>query len=187
MNITPLRLAGVPLHPVSLAARHLPVGWQDATARAIQRLAFGDLTRLGYPRSALGAFTRQATDDVTIAVDDGFARALKTGRISMKPAIDHFDGPHACFTDGTTCSPDVLICATGYRPSLELIAGHLVALDRHGMPPYTGPVSSRQHPGSSVHAGGAPIGSRSAAAGNRSRELSTSRGAPSPASRAPGP
>jgi hypothetical protein len=65
----------------------------------------------------------------------------------MKPAIDHFDGPHACFTDGTTCSPDVLICATGYRPSLEPIAGHLVALDRHGMPPYTGPVSSPQHPG----------------------------------------
>ena len=85
MNITPLRLAGVPLHPVSLAARHLPVRWQDTTARAIQRVAFGDLTRLGYPRSRLGAFTRQASDGVTIAVDDGFVRALKTGRITMKP------------------------------------------------------------------------------------------------------
>ena len=147
MNITPLRLAGVPLHPVSLAARHLPIRWQDTTARVIQRLAFGDLSRLGYPRSRLGAFTRQATDDVTIAVDDGFAHALRTGRITMKPAIGHFDGPRACFTDGTSCTPDVLICATGYRPSLEPIVGHLVALDQHGMPPYTGAVSSPQLPG----------------------------------------
>ena len=147
MNITPLRLAGVPLHPVSLAARHLPVRWQDTTARAIQRVAFGDLTRLGYPRSRLGAFTRQASDGVTIAVNDGFVRALKTGRITMKPAIERFDGPHACFTDGTRCTPDVLICATGYRPSLEPIAGHLVALDQHGMPPYSGAVSSPQLPG----------------------------------------
>ena len=147
MNITPLRLAGVPLHPVSLAARHLPVPWQDTTARAIQRVAFGDLTRLGYPRSRLGAFTRQARDGVTIAVDDGFVRALKTGRITMKPAIERFDGSRAGFTDGTTCTPDVVICATGYRPSLEPIVGHLVALDRHGMPPYSGAVSSPQLPG----------------------------------------
>ena len=40
--------------------------------------------------------------------------------------------------------------------------------------------------GSSVHAGGAAARSRSAAAGNLSRELSTRRGAPSSASRAPG-
>jgi cation diffusion facilitator CzcD-associated flavoprotein CzcO len=77
MNITPLRLGGVPLHPVSLAARYLPLHWQDANARAVQRLAFGDLSRLGYPRSALGAFTREAADGVTVAVDSGFVRALR--------------------------------------------------------------------------------------------------------------
>ena len=50
MNITPRRLGGVPLHPVSVTARYLPLRWQDATARAAQRLAFGDLSRFGYPR-----------------------------------------------------------------------------------------------------------------------------------------
>jgi cation diffusion facilitator CzcD-associated flavoprotein CzcO len=49
MNITPLRLGGVPLHPVSVMGRHLPLAWQDANARVVQRLAFGDLTRLGHP------------------------------------------------------------------------------------------------------------------------------------------
>jgi putative flavoprotein involved in K+ transport len=39
---------------------------------------------------------------------------------------------------GTDCFPDVVIGATGYRPGLEQIAGHLVALDARGMPPFTG-------------------------------------------------
>ena len=60
MNITPLRLAGIPLHPVSLAGRRLPLRVQDANVRLVQRLAFGDLRRYGYPRSELGAFTRLA-------------------------------------------------------------------------------------------------------------------------------
>jgi cation diffusion facilitator CzcD-associated flavoprotein CzcO len=147
MNITPLRLGGVPLHPVSVLGRYLPLAWQDANARAVQRLAFGDLARLGYPRSAAGAFTRFAADGVTVAVDDGFVRALKAGRITMKPAIERFDGPRACFTDGTSCAPDAVICATGYRPGLEQIAGHLVTLDARGIPPFTGARSSPAHPG----------------------------------------
>ena len=147
MNITPLRLGGVPLHPVSVLGRYLPLRWQDANARVVQRLAFGDLARLGYPQSAAGAFTRAAADGVMVAVDDGFVRALKTGRITMKPAIDRFDGPQACFTDGTACAPDAVICATGYRPGLEQLAGHLVTLDAHGMPPFTGARSSPAHPG----------------------------------------
>jgi hypothetical protein len=113
----------------------------------VQRLAFGDLARLGYPRSALGAFTRAAAEGVTVAVDDGFVRALKAGRITMKPAIDRFDGPQVRFTDGTSCAPDAVICATGYRPGPEQLAGHLVTLDARGMPPFTGARSSPAHPG----------------------------------------
>jgi hypothetical protein len=147
MTVTPRRLGGVPLHPVSVALRHLPLRWQDATARAVQRLAFGDLGRFGYPRPALGPFTRQRTDGVTIAVDDGFARALKDGRVVMKPGIAGFDGPLVRFTDGTSCAPNAVICATGYRPGIEALAGHLVTLDRRGMPAFMGAASSPEHPG----------------------------------------
>ena len=147
MTVTPRRLGGVPLHPVSVSLRHTPVRWQDVTARAVQRLAFGDLSRFSYPVPALGPFTRQRTDGVTIAVDDGFARALKAGRVVMKPGIDRFDGPRVCFTDGTSCAPNVVICATGYRPGIEALAGHLVTLDRRGMPPFTGAASSPEHRG----------------------------------------
>jgi putative flavoprotein involved in K+ transport len=74
-------------------------------------------------------------------------RALKAGRVTMKPAIDRFDGPLVYFADGTSCAPDAVICATGYRPGLEHIAGHLVTLDAQGMPPFTGACSSPLHPG----------------------------------------
>ena len=147
MNISPLRLAGIPLHPVSIAGRRLPRRAQDANVRAIQRLAFGDLSRYGYPRSDLGAFTRITADGVTVAVDDGFVRALKTGRVMMKPAVDRVEGRKVCFADGSACAPDVVICATGYRPALGPLVGHLVALDESGMPPFTGPASSPRHPG----------------------------------------
>jgi putative flavoprotein involved in K+ transport len=116
MNITPLRLAGIPMHPVSLAGRRLPRRAQDANVRAVQRLAFGDLSRYGYPRSDVGAFTRIAADGVTVAVDDGFVRALKSGRITMKPAVDRVDGRTIRFADGSACEPGVVICATGARP-----------------------------------------------------------------------
>lgn len=147
MNITPLRYGGIPMHPVSLATRYLPVRIQDANLRALQRIAFGDLSRRGYPRSELGAFSRQSAQGVTVAVDNGFVRAMKAGRIIMKPGIERLDGPDACFTDGTSCAPDVVICATGYRPGLEPLAGHLVTLDGRGMPPFTGTSASPRHPG----------------------------------------
>jgi hypothetical protein len=34
MTITPLRLGGVLLHPVSVLGRYLPLRWQDANALA---------------------------------------------------------------------------------------------------------------------------------------------------------
>jgi putative flavoprotein involved in K+ transport len=65
----------------------------------------------------------------------------------MKPGIDRFEGPQVRFADGTTCAPDVVICATGYRPAPRPMVGHLVALDAYGMPPFTGPARSPRHPG----------------------------------------
>lgn len=84
---------------------------------------------------------------MTLAVDDGFVAALKAGRVTMRPAIDHLDGDQVHFTDGTSCGPDVVICATGYRPGLEPLVGHLTTLDHIGMPPVTGPRPWPAHPG----------------------------------------
>jgi putative flavoprotein involved in K+ transport len=147
MNIAPIRLAGVPLHPVSAATRRLPLRVQDANLRAVAGLAFGDLGRYGYPRPAVGAFSRAAADGVSVALDDGFVAALKARRIELKPSVERFDGARVSFTDGTDCAPDVVICATGYRPGLEHMVGHLVSLDAQGMPPGGGQPPAPARPG----------------------------------------
>jgi putative flavoprotein involved in K+ transport len=147
MNIAPLRIAGIPSGTLGLTGRYLPVGVQDRNARLMQRAVFGDLTRYGYPSSDLGGYSRVRLDGVTFALDDGFVRALKAGRVVMKPALERFDGTDALFVDGSAVQPDVVILATGYRPGLEATVGHLVPLDNRGLPPFTGTQSGADHPG----------------------------------------
>jgi putative flavoprotein involved in K+ transport len=147
MNISPLRIAGIPTHHLSVSGRYLPISWQDRNARLTQRLCFGDLTRYGYPRSELGLFTRIHRDVVTGALDNGFVKALKAGRVVMKPGLDRFDGAQVHFADGSTVEPDVVVLATGYRPGLETTVGHLVDLDRTGRPAAIGARTLAAHPG----------------------------------------
>lgn len=68
--------------------------------RVVRRLACGDLSRYGYLRFHPGAFSRIAVQGVTVAVDDGFVRALKAGQVNMKPGIDRFEGQTVYFADG---------------------------------------------------------------------------------------
>ena len=147
MTVLPRQLLGVPLHPIPVATRRLPIKAQDANAQLMQRLVYGDLTRFGYPSAEVGPFTRQLADGVTAAIDGGFVRALKTGRVTMKPAIERFDGSTVVFADGSSEQPDVVITATGYRPGLEPLVGHLVNLDHKGLPPFMAATSSPAHPG----------------------------------------
>jgi putative flavoprotein involved in K+ transport len=65
MTVTPLRLGGVPLHPVSVAGRYLPRRWQDANARAVQRLAFGPHRPI--PACGSSAWTAASTATCTSA------------------------------------------------------------------------------------------------------------------------
>jgi cation diffusion facilitator CzcD-associated flavoprotein CzcO len=89
MNITPLRLGGAPLHPVSVLGRHLPLRWQDANARAVQRLAFGDLSRFGYPPPSTGSTARRPVSPM--------APAAHRMRSSARPAT----GPDWSRSSGT--------------------------------------------------------------------------------------
>lgn len=147
MHIVPARVAGVPLHLVAVSGRYLPIKVQDLNIRLVQRLAFGNLEQFGYRRSEVGALTRIGIDNVTLAVDDGFVAALKTGRVEMRPGVERLEGPTVHFTDDSTCTPDVVICATGYRPGLEALVGHFLPLDHLGMPPFVGTAASPEHPG----------------------------------------
>jgi hypothetical protein len=147
MNVAPKTFGGVPTHLSAVAGRRLPTRTQDILLRVMQTLAFGDLTSYGLQRAERGAFSRAISDGVTVAVDDGFVKGLKRGRVAVKPTIVCFDGPNVFFSDGTGCTPDVVLCATGYRPAIAHLVGHLVDLDEVGMPPFVGTTGSAELPG----------------------------------------
>ncbi|MBN1237480.1 MAG: NAD(P)/FAD-dependent oxidoreductase [Gammaproteobacteria bacterium] len=132
--VIPTRLAGFPVQRMAALMSRLPVPVVDAMLSATERIAFGNLRRHGLPRHPDGAATRLLRDGVAPAADDGFVAALKSGRVAAVPAVQEFDGANVVLTDGTALEPDVVICATGYRPGLEPLLGHLGVLDERGLP-----------------------------------------------------
>jgi putative flavoprotein involved in K+ transport len=146
-NLAPVEVFGVPLHPLAVATRWLPDWVNDRSFRMVGRLALGDLTRHGLPASTVGGFTRFRREFVAVAADDGFAAALKRGRVTVAPPVEAFDGDVVRFADGSGCRPDVVVCATGYRAGLEHLVDGIVELRARGLPPFSGPVASPEHPG----------------------------------------
>jgi cation diffusion facilitator CzcD-associated flavoprotein CzcO len=142
VTILPRRLGRVPVHPLGILARGAPVRFQDLTVEMTSRLAFGDLRRVGYPPPQQGAASLFAARGISPAADDGFVAALQRGRASVVGPVDRFAADGVVLADGQRLDADVVVCATGYRPGLEPLVGHLDVLDGRGRPvAVPGPVS----------------------------------------------
>jgi putative flavoprotein involved in K+ transport len=64
----------------------------------------------------------------------GFARAVRSGRITVVPGVAGLSGADARLSDGTILRPDAVILATGYRPSYPELLGDLGVLRPDGTP-----------------------------------------------------
>lgn len=146
-NIAPQYFLGLPAQLVVARLRWLPVKMQDLNIALVSRLALGNLTRLGIPPAPKGAVTRQREDCITLAVDDGFVKALKAKRFEVVAEIDSFSAHRVHLKNGNMIAPDAVICATGYRPGLESLVGHLGVLDGRGYPRSVAPHHAPNHPG----------------------------------------
>lgn len=133
-NLLPREVAGLPLHPLSVALRGLPIALKDANARVVRRLTLGDLSPFGLPTPAEGPFRHIARTGVTVAVDSGFSRLVRAGRVLVVPEIAAFERDGVRLVGGTMLSPSVVLAATGYRTGLETLVGDLGVLDGHGRP-----------------------------------------------------
>ena len=134
-TIVPERIFGLSAHIPFMWLRPLPIKAQDWMVALLGRVFLGDLRRYGLPRPKAGAVTRDMEDGVTFGVDRGFVRALKAGRFTVVPEIRAFHENSVELVDGSRLKPDAIICATGYRPGLEPLVGHLDLLDARGRPP----------------------------------------------------
>lgn len=146
-TIAPREILGLPLHPLSVGLRRLPEPILDSNTRLISRLAFGDLGAYGLPPPEVGAYERLRTTGVTIAVDQGFVRHVKAGRIEVVPEVERFGPRSVVLTGGRRLEPDAVIAATGFRRGLEPLVGHLGVLDERGLPAVGSGRSSADAPG----------------------------------------
>jgi putative flavoprotein involved in K+ transport len=125
---------GIANPTLGVVARHLPPPAVDAIARRMRTLTVGDLTPYGLATPTDGLYERVLRDDSIPLVDIGFLDALKTGKVTIVPAVTGFDGDRVLLGDGESIEVDAVIAATGYRPGLGEIVGHLGVLDTRGRP-----------------------------------------------------
>jgi cation diffusion facilitator CzcD-associated flavoprotein CzcO len=119
---------------------HLPTPVSDRIARFASRMDTGDLTEYGLAQPEVGLFTDVRTRGKVPAIVDGaVVEAIKERRIEVVSAVAALASHRVELADGTRLEPDAVVAATGYRPALEPLVGHLGVLRRDGMPQVIAP------------------------------------------------
>jgi putative flavoprotein involved in K+ transport len=126
-------LHGIPTQPIGIALRHVPPVVVNPLAAGLRRLSVPDLAAYGLPRpkAPLSQFLRTGTVPV---LDHGFVAAVRSGAITVRPAVGALDEDGVVHSDGSRSRPDAVIAATGYTPGLQSILGPLGLLDDRGLP-----------------------------------------------------
>jgi putative flavoprotein involved in K+ transport len=138
--------AGWPAQASGILVRRLPTMVVDRLAPYIARISVPDLSAYGMPRPTTGLYAR--VRDGAIPVQDvGLIAAVQAGRVEPVAAVERLDGDKVRLSDGADISPDVVIAATGYKPRLEPLVGHLGVLDSRGRPVVRGASTPPGAPG----------------------------------------
>ena len=137
---------GVPSQLLGIATAHLPAPLVDWIGRTIRRITIPDLAPQGLPAPArpYSDFLRRRVIPI---LDVGLVDAVREGRVRVVAALERFEAGAAVLADGGRLLVDDVIAATGYRPALEGLVGHLGVLDGRGEPLVHAAQEHRQAPG----------------------------------------
>jgi putative flavoprotein involved in K+ transport len=133
-NLMPHEFLGVAITRWARLFEGAPKPLTDRLGRAVGRRMIGDLSGYGLPPAPYGPATELKVKRMGPVVDRGFTAALKAGSIELVAAVESFDREAVCLGDGARIHPDAVIAATGYRPGLERMVGHLGVLSPSGRP-----------------------------------------------------
>jgi putative flavoprotein involved in K+ transport len=125
---------GIPAQAIGIAVGRLPRTWVDPLSKALRRLTIPDLTEYGLPRPSEGLRTQYLRTGVTPVLDVGIVDAVRSRRVEVVAAVERFEDGQVVLADGTRLAPDAIVAATGFRPALEPLVGHLGVLDERGVP-----------------------------------------------------
>jgi len=132
-NILRRDIKGFPTQLIGIAGQRLPAILLDPIIRGLRRVTVPDLSARGLPRPSTpySQFRRTATVPI---IDVGFVDAVRDGRIEVVPGVTSLDDRAVVLADGSRLFPDSIVAATGYRPGLELLVGHVTEIGEHGIP-----------------------------------------------------
>ena len=121
---------GLPVQVISLAMSTLPARAADRIARIVMRLAFGDMSRFGIARPGYNPYG----DKRVPVIDVGFAKAVKKGRLAVRPDVAAFTPTGVRFSDGQEGAFDLVVAATGFSSGLERLLPMPELLNEDGYP-----------------------------------------------------
>ncbi|MDQ3823071.1 MAG: NAD(P)/FAD-dependent oxidoreductase [Actinomycetota bacterium] len=133
-NIVRRDTLGLPSQVLGVALRHAPAPVMNRVGAVLRRFTIPDLAPYGLPAPPGDGYTQFVRTRTVPILDVGFVDAVRGGRIEIVPAVADLAGSDVVLADGTRISPDAVIAATGFRPGLEPLVGHLGVLDEHGTP-----------------------------------------------------
>jgi putative flavoprotein involved in K+ transport len=146
-NIVRRDTLGMPTQVLGIALRKAPEPLMNPLSAALRRLTVPDLSEHGLPAPPGDGFTQFLRTRTVPILDHGFVRAVRSGAVTVVPAVERFEGSAVHLADGTTRRPHAVVAATGYRPDLEGMVGHLDVLDATGVPRVHGSRTLMHAPG----------------------------------------
>ena len=141
VNVVPRDFLGLPTQVTSIRMSRAPIALGDNLGRLISRLVFGNLARFGLARPELGPLSAIKLRRRIPLIDIGTIAAIKDGRISVKPAVDHFTPQGAAFADSSESEFQAIVLATGYGPGLAEVVDVPGVLAEDGIRATGGPAA----------------------------------------------
>ena len=130
-RVFPREVAGTPATPFAPLGDALPDSLLDRIAPWVERRIYGTRDYLPEPPAPMMALLGRCKEPMTA---DGIVRLIRSGQVRVVAAVEALDATGARLVDGTRIDADDVIAATGYRPGLEPLVGHLGVLDDDGRP-----------------------------------------------------
>ncbi|MGV6847743.1 MAG: flavin-containing monooxygenase [Marinibacterium sp.] len=144
VNVIPREVLGIPILSLAILQTHMPSWLADPVNRMIQRIAFGDLSRLGLRSSRKGPMAQVREDGRVPLIDIGTVQAIRDGRIAIRAGLRRVHGARVTYRDGEAEDCDAILLATGYRPDLrKLLPDCADLLSPGGQPVSSGADSGR--------------------------------------------
>ena len=145
VNIVPRDINGRPTQVTAKMLDRLPHWFSDWFSRQIQRVVIGDLSKYGVERPAISPRRQLRQLAKTPVLDIGTVSKIKSGALSVRPAVTQINGNTLFFSDGREENYDHIIFATGYHSTItDFIENGESLLNEHGHP--ASPISPESHP-----------------------------------------